>query len=440
VDILLQKILVQWFDFPSEPNFCLRALFVREIVDAIGCDALFLQPVWQIVSSVSFVLFKNIPPNPTRADLHKWGLSELCRHALAQTGSKSREILSQIGCHFRKLCPGKKALSSWVVKELSSPSRTPRSPSPRNILVLPDEVQMHRLVTQIELLYTFLDHPHQRIVVPHDHGQTLEERDAKARAAFLSHVQENADKKLPFRDYTPSRLRILEPGGPFIPDAISTREGLFSVLIFRGVTYHTDFLHQQKRIFRHPSDWQELYKKLSSVHPPIYFCDKNAYGQRMDAQDIRHIPAFWEASGDLELAGWVKDARPIKFETLYNTFLKGTLGKRKAFPGFGTLKLFLLASDYAIARKTTMPSPTLVGKIIYEISCGSLKGLSCLGFACTDVESTVQAFTMVHDFLMHAIPDRRRQQMGFGVIFVEYVLCKSGRLDTSIFRNVYEKI
>jgi hypothetical protein len=188
------------------------------------------------------------------------------------------------------------------------------------------------------------------------------------------------------------------------------------------------------------ADWQELYKKLSSVHPPIYFCDKNAYGQHMDTQDIHHIPAFWEASGDLELAGWVKDARPIKFEMLYNTFLKGTLGKRKAFPGFGTLKSFLLLSDYAIAGKTTMPSPDLVGKIIYEIGQGSLKGLSCLGFACMDVESTVQAFTMVHNYLIHAIPDRRHQQMGFGVIFVKYVLCKSGQLNTSIFKSLYEKI
>ncbi|KAF8220916.1 hypothetical protein L208DRAFT_1331134, partial [Tricholoma matsutake] len=166
----------------------------------------------------------------------------------------------------------------------------------------------------------------------------------------------------------------------------------------------------------------------------------NVYGQCMEAQDIRHIPAFWEASGDLELSGWIKNARPIKFETLYNTFLKGTLGKRKVFLEFGTLKSFLLASDYAIAGKTTMPSPALVGKIIYEIGCGSLKGLSCLGFACMDIESTVQAFTMVHNYLMHAIPDCCHQQMGFGVIFVKYALCKSGRLDTSIFRNVYEKI
>lgn len=104
---------------------------------------------------------------------------------------------------------------------------------------------MHRLVIQIELLYTFLDHPHQRIVVLDD-GQTLEEHDAKARVEFLSHVQENADKKLPFHDYTLSYLCILEPGGPFSLNTISTQEGLFSALIFRGVTYHTDFVHQQK--------------------------------------------------------------------------------------------------------------------------------------------------------------------------------------------------
>ncbi|KAF8223959.1 hypothetical protein L208DRAFT_1314163 [Tricholoma matsutake] len=193
-------------------------------------------------------------------------------------------------------------------------------------------------------------------------------------------------------------------------------------------------------MFQHLSDWQELYKKLSLVHPPIYFCDKNAYGQYMDVQDIRHIPAFWKASGNLELGKWVKDTTPIKFEMLYNTFLKGTLGKQKVFLGFGTLKSFLLASDYAIAGKAMMPLCTSVGKLIYEIGHGSMKGLSHLGFACTNIESTVQAFTTVHDYLMHIIPDRHCQQMGFGVIFVEYALCKSGHLDTGIFRNVYEKL
>ncbi|KAF8221604.1 hypothetical protein L208DRAFT_1327073, partial [Tricholoma matsutake] len=60
------------------------------------------------------------------------------------------------------------------------------------------------------------------------------------------------------------------------------------------------------------------------------------------------------------------------------------------FPGFETLKLFLLASDYAIASKAMVPLCASVGKIIYEIGHGSMKGLLHLGFACTDIESTVQ--------------------------------------------------
>ncbi|KAF8231105.1 hypothetical protein L208DRAFT_1278828 [Tricholoma matsutake] len=66
---------------------------------------------------------------------------------------------------------------------------------------------------------------------------------------FLAHVQENTDKKLPLHDYMPSCLCILEPGGPFSPDMVSTQEGLFSALIFRGITFHTDFLLQQEQIF-----------------------------------------------------------------------------------------------------------------------------------------------------------------------------------------------
>jgi hypothetical protein len=53
IDNLLENILVQWFDFPAEWNLCFQALFVWEIVDAMGCDALLLEPVWEIGNSVA---------------------------------------------------------------------------------------------------------------------------------------------------------------------------------------------------------------------------------------------------------------------------------------------------------------------------------------------------------------------------------------------------
>ncbi|KAF8223294.1 hypothetical protein L208DRAFT_1317448 [Tricholoma matsutake] len=299
--------------------------------------------------------------------------------------------------------------------------------------------EAHKFVSQIELLYPILDDRQQPFVAPSGLCQTQAEEDAKQLSKFLSHIQANANKQLPFCDRAPSRMRILEEGGPFSPDIVSTPAGLFTALIFRGVTYHTDFLFDQECIFQHLSDWQVLHKELSKMHSPEYFCDRSAYGQRSIAQDVSHVSAYWEAAQDFKLGGWVMDTRPIEFEVLYNNFYKGRLCSRKAFPGFGPLKSFLLAANYAITNKATTPLLASIGKIIYQIGCGALKGLSCLGFTCTDVATTAQAFTAVHNHLLDVIPENHRQQMGFGIFFVEHTLCKYGRLDTALFKSVYRK-
>ncbi|KAF8221897.1 hypothetical protein L208DRAFT_1325518 [Tricholoma matsutake] len=217
-------------------------------------------------------------------------------------------------------------------------------------------------------------------------------------------------------------MQILEEEGPFSPDIVLMPAGLLSTLIFRGVTYHTDFLFDQEHVFQHLLDWQALHEELSKMHSPEYFCDRSAYGQCLITQDVSHVSAYWEAAQHPKLGGWVTDARPNEFEVLYNNFCKGRLCSWKAFPGFGPSKLFLLAANYATAKKATTPLLASVGKIIYEIGHGTLKGLSCLGFACTDVVTTVQAFTAVHDHLLDVIPENHQQQMGFSICFVEHTL------------------
>ncbi|KAF8237672.1 hypothetical protein L208DRAFT_1246023 [Tricholoma matsutake] len=44
-------------------------------------------------------------------------------------------------------------------------------------------------------------------------------------------------------------MQILEEGGPFSPDIVSTPAGLFSALIFRGVTYHANVLLTKNMYF-----------------------------------------------------------------------------------------------------------------------------------------------------------------------------------------------
>ncbi|KAF8231705.1 hypothetical protein L208DRAFT_1275658 [Tricholoma matsutake] len=270
---------------------------------------------------------------------------------------------------------------------------------------------MHKFISQIKLLYPVLGDLQQPFIALSGDSQTQAEKNL---SKFVSHVQANADKQLPFRDHTCSQMQILEEGGPFSPNIVSMPAGFFSALIFRGVTYHTNFLFNQEWVFQHILDWQTLYNKLSKMHSPKYFCDKSAYGQCMIAQDASHVPEFWAAVQDPILGGW-------------------------AFPGFGPLKSFLLAADYTIAKKATMPSFTSIGKIIYEIGHGGLKGLHRLGFTCTDVTMTVQAFTAVHNHLLHIIPENCQQQIGFGIFFVEHALCKFRQLDIALFKAVYRE-
>jgi hypothetical protein len=117
------------------------------------------------------------------------------------------------------------------------------------------------------------------------------------------------------------------------------------------------FLFDQKRVFHNLTQWNTLVEELAKTEPPGYFCNKNVYRQFSSSQDIAHVPVFWATSINKECSSWLTSATPIKFQDLYDLFLKGTVDGKKVFPGFGKLKAFLLAADYAIAGKATTPSP-----------------------------------------------------------------------------------
>jgi len=77
--------------------------------------------------------------------------------------------------------------------------------------------------------------------------------------------------------------------------------------------------------------------------------------------------------------------------------------------------------------------------MIFQIGHGGATGLLHLGFTCSYVTSTIQAFTAVHNHLLHVIPQWHWEQMGFGVFFVEHALCKLNRLDSDLFRAMWKE-
>jgi hypothetical protein len=442
VNEFLERVIIRWFNFPSDTNSRCQAYFVREIVDGVGFDGLLLDPIWKISEAVSFSLFRNTPRYPKQIHIREWAARELARHPIALQGSEAHQLLQSIGVQFRRVFPAAATRLPSIASRTNTYLGMTSIPSPGIPLSISAHPEaMDCFVVQISLLFPLLDVDESSDLAVREGLSGDRERRANNVIQFLSHVRSHADRLLPFRDSAPSRRRILEPGGPFGQEFLRTRAGLFSATIYRCVTHHTNFLFEQQRVFDGLTEWAKLYDRLSKTKPPTYFCNKNAYGGQYTAsQDVRYIPAFWTAAQDTSSSEWLTADEPIQFENLYQIFLSATISGNKAFPGFGRLKAFLLASDYAIAGLATTPSPESVGKLIFQINAGALKGLTGLGFSCTDASTTSQAFTAVYLFLSSRIPAMRLEQIGYGVFLVEYALCKTPRLDSRLFRTVYKDI
>lgn len=129
--------------------------------------------------------------------------------------------------------------------------------------------------------------------------------------------------------------------------------------------------------------------------------------------------------------------RAHQISELFYIFFQGKhTDGQKAFTSVGGLIAFLLAADYALAGKATMPTSSEMGAIVKEIKAGGLKGLRLLGYPCLTEEETGSAFEQVSLHLDRAIPEHRRGQIPFNPFFVEHTLCKIDRLDISEYRII----
>lgn len=284
-----------------------------------------------------------------------------------------------------------------------------------------DKTAFTRFHRSIALLYPFLDmHPLDIVIPPQ--SRSLEIVKERHIALYRQHVQMSSDKKLPFRDAAASRYRILHSDGPFSPENISSCAGLFSAIVYRGITHNTQFLLEQPTLFKDLKAWDNLYNALLPYHPDNrYFCNRSAYGQAIASRKVDNAKLFWDASGDPKVNSWLNSPAPIDFLDLYHIF--------QSLYSFGTLVAYQLAVDYATAGKATIPDFSEMGEVLCKIKAGGLKGLRKLGWKCADVEGTSEAFKNVYLALKHYIPLEMQEKMGFSVFTVEHALCKLSRLD-----------
>ena len=235
-------------------------------------------------------------------------------------------------------------------------------------------------------------------------------------------ISNDPDRYLPFRQLAPSKRIILDdPQGPFSPQRLKTRGGLFDAIIFRLITQASPILLEGKEVyFGSPDKFHRAIKGQEYA----YYCKRGATGQYDRFKNIPHIDRYWE-----QTAGWeefISDSN-VSFDSLLKWFT-GRQGRQKRFPGMGNLVGWLLASDYTCAFLVGHPTAFDVGEIIFGIGAGSKQGLRLLGFDTNSKKACGTAMEAVSAAVHKELTLQERTGLGIDVITIEHALCKYARL------------
>lgn len=247
--------------------------------------------------------------------------------------------------------------------------------------------------------------------------------DTPGLRSFIEAVRNDTDWLLPARHLSSSFRRVLESDGPYSPSHLYTKEGFFSALVYRGITHHTEFLHE------HPTFYPSLEAYQSEIQPFLdddggdttYVCKKNAYGHAVTQRSTANATHYWAVANDAQFYDTLFRQPPANFLEVFNEW-KGKI------VAFGPLTLYQLLADYARAGLLCQPTLDELAEIVRIIHAGAFKALNLLGWSlASDVDSRpdiANALRVVHDRLESAIPLRVRKAVEFGPIFVEHALCK----------------
>lgn len=247
-------------------------------------------------------------------------------------------------------------------------------------------------------------------------------------------VHSDKDFFLPFREFAPSRILIRDhENSPFSQHNLHNEHGLFSALIFRGITQSSEALIAGNVLFRTCDAFMELrihYTESEIAKTTALSKTPNSHR----STDI--APALWNAVVARQETFFSYEY-PHTFMNAFNFFRSFRLPKqtrRFKFHGFGPLTAYLITADYAYTELVASPTVEEMAEILCIINRGGLKGLKLLGLlpgnGKPDIQVTTDALRRLYDYLLEGLTRTERETMRFDLIMVEHSLCKLSRLNT----------
>ena len=103
-----------------------------------------------------------------------------------------------------------------------------------------------------------------------------EEVDPNQASELQDFIKSDLNKNCPFRDCTPDFLRMSGEEGPYYKDRIKTEAGIFSAILWRAITLHSQFSEVEHAVFHDIADWEKNKEGMPNV--TSYICKPNVLG------------------------------------------------------------------------------------------------------------------------------------------------------------------
>ncbi|KAJ3507737.1 hypothetical protein NLJ89_g6136 [Agrocybe chaxingu] len=232
----------------------------------------------------------------------------------------------------------------------------------------------------------------------------------------------------PFQEHTPARSRMRDPDGPYCPEVITTNGGLFSAIVWRAITYHTDFALFERATFNDLDDWNEA---TAAITDSKYICNTSAYGQPDPHRSPAHAPTYWQSVLDLD---WERYCCKSS-NTFWDTYkLLHPANKRPLpFPHLGPLGGYNLTADLTYSGVHELPDSNIIAKCVAKINLGSMHGIQLLDGQMALPRTTVpkatvteckQGLQQAFKIMDQVMTASQKEFIGLDYILVESAMCK----------------
>lgn len=234
----------------------------------------------------------------------------------------------------------------------------------------------------------------------------------------LKKIAGRADFYLPFRSLAPT---ILKARQTILSDSnrLSTREGLFNLVAFRGVFYGSQFACEELRWFNSYEEWLEF--KTHSNKEETYFVTKTAYGRAQKYRHTDNLKMYWDHA--IKWEQFCRDNPNLDVLALHDFFVIN-------FHNIGDLSALLIVGDLLESGFLPMVDAHTMGKLVAKVGKGAKNGLISLGFIdqFSDENTIADAFVELNRHAMEAFDQEKQTTMVYNVITLEHGLCKYKRL------------